>query len=446
MPYNYHDLTNTVGENIHTLFPQEQTIPGVACDTFILTLSDSSVSNGKHNIHIITLKDPIVPGISSTTHNIKLKTPVVSNIYNYKGEVELYSDLENIYNPKAGDVYFVYDTKENYAWNGTEWNNLGEIINLSDYWAKKDLVFLSDSDIDEITGIASTGESFMKIFAKSDNVILDNDITLNSSITINKDFDIDLNGQTIQSHIDTPLFIVDGATLVLKNKGCINAKNCIGVVINGGKIFIYDGDYTTKDVGFVVHDTGSKIVFNGGTLTAVKGGISLASKAEAVINGGTINVSNDFALFTDNSAGHGNNTITLNDGILVGNIVSKGYEACSVYIANNDTFLMNNGSIIGNNGCGLLMRSGTVVIDGGTITSNGEAGTTGWIGNNETQMSKSAIIYHQNANYPGKENMSLTISDGIITGVDHSINVLSDEPTPNIIITGGTFNPAYPEE
>ena len=446
MPYNYHDPTDAQEENTHVPVPPEQSVPGVNCDTFILTLDDSSNPNGKHNTHILTFADPNVPGVSSSTHEIRRKTPVVSNIYSYKGNVLTYTDLEEIQNPKKGDIYFVEDTKDNYAWDGDKWNNLGDIIDCSDYWSKEELVYLSETDIDEITGIASSAESFVKILAKSDEVILDNNIRFNESIIIDKNFDIDLNGKIIQSYLNAPLFVVDGGTLTLKNQGTIDVKNCIAAVINGGKAIVYDGIYKTADIGFVIHDVGSKIVFNKGTLQAVNGGISLADEAEAIINGGEINVSNNFALFTNSSAGRGNNTITLNNGNLTGNIKSEGYEACGVYIANDDTFLMNGGSITGNNGCGLLIRAGTVVINDGAITSIGEAGTTGWIGTDKTQMSKSAIIFHETADYPGQENMSLTISGGTITGEDHSVEILSDNPEPNVLITGGTFNPAYPEE
>ena len=41
--------------------------------------------------------------------------------------------------------------------------------------------------------------------------------------------------------------------------------------------------------------------------------------------------------------------------------------------------------------------------------------------------------------------MSLTINSGHFVGVDHSLEVLSNEATPNVTVTGGIFEPAYPE-
>ena len=39
--------------------------------------------------------------------------------------------------------------------------------------------------------------------------------------------------------------------------------------------------------------------------------------------------------------------------------------------------------------------------------------------------------------------MSLTINGGKITGVVHSVEVLSNEVEPAVSVTGGEFTPAY---
>ena len=57
----------------------------------------------------------------------------LGNLYQYKGSVQTYDDLLAIQNPAIGDVYNVVqeDPEEgvaagsNFAWNGTEWDNLG---------------------------------------------------------------------------------------------------------------------------------------------------------------------------------------------------------------------------------------------------------------------------------------------------------------------------------
>lgn len=57
----------------------------------------------------------------------------LGDLYQYKGSVQTYDDLLTIQNPAIGDVYNVIqeDAEEgiaagsNFAWNGTEWDNLG---------------------------------------------------------------------------------------------------------------------------------------------------------------------------------------------------------------------------------------------------------------------------------------------------------------------------------
>ena len=369
----------------------------------------------------------------------------LSNVFKYKGSVETYAELLEVQDPEIGDVYNVVETEKNYAWSGEAWDDLGGIVDLSNYWSKDELIALTQEDIDEITGSASTVESFLKILQDSNEVMLDEDLSFSAPVTIDKPFTIDLNGQEIKSVINTPLFVVNGGTLTLKGNGSVDVTNRIGTARNAGKIVVDGGSYNSGDVAFDAVGAGSKVTFNKGELTAVEGGIGSFDGAEVVVNGGEMSISDNFALFTNGTAGRGNNTITMNGGNLVGNIKSAGYEACGVYIANNDTFLMNGGSITANGGCGLLMRGGTVVINNGTITALAGANVPGWVGDNKTKMNASGVIYHESANYPGKEGMNLTVAGGVITGVDHSIEVLSNEATPNVTVTGGVFSPAYPE-
>ena len=148
---------------------------------------------------------------------------------------------------------------------------------------------------------------------------------------------------------------------------------------------------------------------------------------------------------TNGSNGQGGNAIVINGGKIDAHITSAGWEACAVYVANNDTFVMNGGELVANNGAGICMRAGDVTIHGGSITATGEPGTTGKIGDAKYQMGKSAVIYHEKANYPGKAGMKLTIDGGTFTGVDHSVEVLSNEAEPQVFVTGGTFVPVYPE-
>ena len=243
-----------------------------------------------------------------------------------------------------------------------------------------------------------------------------------------------------------------GAKLVLKGPGSISNKGNCGIAQNGGLIKVDGGSYTsTSNSAFDALVNGT-IIFNSGEATGSEGGICAPSgNGRIEVNGGHLTGLDNFAIATNGSNGRGNNTIIVNNGLLEGNIKTAGYEAIGVYIANNDVFVMNGGKIIAHGGTGLCMRAGNVTINGGEIVAtnvdkDGNIVADGKIADDPTIMTGcSAVIYHEKANYPGKAGMKLTIKGGTITGVDHAVEVLSNETEPQVFVTGGNFTPAYPE-
>lgn len=413
----------------------------------------NTVANNNINVNWanITNTPNTVAGFGLTDAATKSEVAAVeakiTGVYKYTGSVATVADLDEIEDPDNGVVYNVEEDGQNYAWNAINetWDSLGAIIDLSGYLTEDDISPLTALDIDMITGSASDATALRALIAESNEVELSNDVTIPTVLVADHDVTINLNGNKLTSNANEYAIIADGAKVILTGDGEIVSNTRLAQAKNGGEIVIENGTFSSGDVAFSSLGEGSKVTMNGGNLTAVEGGIGAFDGGEIEMNSGTITGIDNFALFTNGSAGRGGNTITMNGGHLVGNIRSNGYEACGIYIANNDTFVMNDGKIIANNGCGILMRAGDVTINGGTITATGEAGTTGWVGDNKTKMSKSAVIYHESANYPGKEGMSLYIGGGTFNGVDHALEVLSNETTPNVTVAGGTFNPAYPE-
>ena len=56
----------------------------------------------------------------------------LAGVFHYKGSVATYADLPASDN-EVGDVYNVIDTGKNYAWDGSAWDDLGGLIDLSNY-------------------------------------------------------------------------------------------------------------------------------------------------------------------------------------------------------------------------------------------------------------------------------------------------------------------------
>ena len=301
--------------------------------------------------------------------------------------------------------------------------------------------------------IAEDKAEFLEAIANADHVQLGADIVLPSIVNLTKDFNLDLNGHKLSTtKASGYLLNADGATLTITGDGEIEARRRIGVATNGGIIVIENGKFSSEvDVAFCALN--GKVVFNDGEIIAREGGIiAPEGNGEIEVNGGHIAVSDNFAISSNGNAypeGVLPSIITINDGLLEGNIVSDGYEAIGVYLPNNDTFVMNGGKIIAHGGAGICMRGGNVTINGGEIIAEGDENTKGWIGDLKGEvgvMSCSGIIYHIYPDYSGgKIGMHLEVNGGKITGVAHAIDVVSTEEHPNVDIHGGTFQPAFPE-
>lgn len=81
------------------------------------------------------------------------KSADISTIYKYKGKVATYSALPtadqvtgDVYNVEAADATNGINAGDNVAWNGTAWDNLSGIVDLSGYVTKEDGKGLSTND------------------------------------------------------------------------------------------------------------------------------------------------------------------------------------------------------------------------------------------------------------------------------------------------------------
>lgn len=73
----------------------------------------------------------------------------ITAVYRYKGSVADKSALPTS-NQAIGDTYNLEDTGMNTAWNGTGWDDLGVIIDLTGYLKETDFEEITNAEIDEI--------------------------------------------------------------------------------------------------------------------------------------------------------------------------------------------------------------------------------------------------------------------------------------------------------
>lgn len=104
------------------------------------SLSSSSTNAIQNKAVYSALNDKVSTSTLTTKlANYALKTDI-ANVYKYKGSVAKVSDLP-AENNTVGDVYNVEERGINYAWNGTEWDNLGEVFTVE---------VVSNTDIDTL--------------------------------------------------------------------------------------------------------------------------------------------------------------------------------------------------------------------------------------------------------------------------------------------------------
>ena len=146
---------------------------------------------------------------------------------------------------------------------------------------------------------------------------------------------------------------------------------------------------------------GGFVTINGGNFTAREFCVGVMSQGELTINGGTFTSLNNAVIGTIGNKGLGKNKLTINGGTFNGSIVSNGYIACGIYLANNDTLTVNGGTFNITNGVGILVRSGKATI-GKDVVIHATGTTAGKIGDSSVNLSApAAIVRDEKSDYPG---------------------------------------------
>lgn len=130
IPTVTNDLTNELKEQYDTAYTHSQAahapvdaeknvIVGVQVNNADVTVG----SDRKINIAV-----PTTVAQLSDAGNYALKSDI-TNVYKYQGSVANFAALPS--GATTGDVYNVEDTGMNYAWNGTAWDNLGQVFEIN---------------------------------------------------------------------------------------------------------------------------------------------------------------------------------------------------------------------------------------------------------------------------------------------------------------------------
>jgi len=379
----------------------------------------------------------------ATTGDLAEVSAKIAGVYHFRGTVATRAALANIQNPAEGDVYNITEDGMNVAWTGTEWDDFGSIADLSNYLQTEDVEAIPQ---DELTRILYGGEvavvenaAGIKAMVANDKpeveVILDDDLALSSAIVVpaGKKVTFDLGGKELTG--TGVLISCDGGDVVLKN-GAVES--------NGRPVAVFDGTLTldnaevtsVNDVAISATGAGSKVIMNGGKVTAQESGVLVTTGAKLELNDGEIKCFDNCPIQGNGTAGQGDVEIVMNGGKLIAGIQTSGYTACGVYMPNTGKFTMNGGEII-SDGAGLVMRAGEVELNGGSIVANGAPGFTGKVGDSRVVVGPYAVVYDEIAKYPGATagTFKLTVGRNMqLSGTDGDIStLLSDGASANII-------------
>ncbi len=192
---------------------------------------------------------------------------------------------------------------------------------------------------------------------------------------------------------DVPAVKADGEGTVVTINGVkiISEGGCAITSTNGAKVIVDDADVTAQEACLLAHSAGT-IIVNGGTFTSI----------------------DNFVVGTNGTKGKGGNTIEINGGTFNGNIVSSGYIACGVYVANSDTVTIKKGEFNIKDGCGVLARSGNTTVSDDVVfnfTNTTDKITEGGVGDKSCMIPVNAKVVQDlsQPEYPGgKPEVSAT--------------------------------------
>ena len=330
-----------------------------------------------------------------------------------------------------------------------------------------------------------TFEDAVKKAASGKTITLLDDISLSSTVTVNKKVTIDLNQKTLTGTDNYILNIGANGNVTIMN-GSINVSDSGSAITAYGTLALNDVDITGKatDYSLLYVNRNANVTIDKDTTITATDATSSAPYPTIFISGqdsdgntydptlniyGTVSAAKAPAI-QGNGTDRGTSHINIYDGALIKS------NKLAIYLPQICDVNITGGTVTGY--CGIGIKSGTLNVSGGTvqgvandnvigdqysqtngISYDGSAimidSYIGYAGNVTINISDNAKIesLHSTAireigNDNSQTNMvALNITGGEITGADGSDAVLVRETTaPTVAISGGTFTTAVPED
>lgn len=149
---------------------------------------------------------------------------LIAAVFKYQGVKATVADVEAVQNPRVGDVWFVTADGSEYAWNGTVWEKLGPVIDLSHFITSLTIAGLT-LDVSNTSITAAQLRTALSIYtrAETDTLLADkvdkttkiNGHALSGDVDVTKG-DVGLGNVDNTSDTDKPVSTAQQEALNLK--------------------------------------------------------------------------------------------------------------------------------------------------------------------------------------------------------------------------------------
>lgn len=153
MPTKVSDLTNDGDGTAGSEFATKSYVDtnGGKIDKIKVNGTEQTITNKEVDITMPTKVSDLTndSDFQTETEVQALIDAAVTSAYIYKGSVATYEDLPST-DVEVGHVYNVESNGMNYAWNGTAWDPLGQLIDTSTLWTKSELTAMTVAEVNAI--------------------------------------------------------------------------------------------------------------------------------------------------------------------------------------------------------------------------------------------------------------------------------------------------------
>lgn len=266
--------------------------------------------------------------------------------------------------------------------------------------------------------------------------VLSDDIEIDETLSVSKDADVTLDLSGHELNVDASVgILVDGGSLHLTDtgdgSGIIVATGSAVNVVNGGH-FKMDGGNLKSSTGMGIvagysnqDDSGANVYISGGFVTAQEHAVWAVNGSKVVITGGEFTAIDNVAVTANGTQGEGPVDVTITGGTFNCGIVTSGYLACGVFVAQDGNWNILGGTfnMTSDKATAFVVRGGNVNIDLSNVTvnmgSDMDSSSLRVGDSTRVQSGHTVAAYYTNGSYGfDGSNASLTIDDIVVIDED----------------------------